>query len=130
MIRVFQGRKPENDFIGGPYEVKNFQMERKIYRKGLYGRIRKGWWYGFLWRNGHRIVTQQGERFAVDRSDWTTLDNISQMYDIIYDEMVNASVAERLETSVFMNKKGEIVDEFYQFGRKVDTKLTHPEYCL
>ncbi len=81
-------------------------------------------------RNGHRIVTQQGERFAVDRSDWTTLDNISQMYDIIYDEMVNASVAERLETSVFMNKKGEIVDEFYQFGRKVDTKLTPTEYCL
>ncbi len=63
-------------------------------------------------------------RFAVDRSDWTTLDNISQMYNIIYDKMVDAGVGEKLDTSVFMNQKGEIVEEFYRLGRKVDTQLT------
>ncbi len=59
-----------------------------------------------------------------------TLVNISQMYDIIYDGMVDDGGAQKLDTSVFMNQKGEIVEEFYQFGRKVDTKLIHPEYCL
>ncbi len=52
------------------------------------------------------------------------------MYDIMYDEMVDTGVAEKLDTSMFMNQKGEIVEEFNGFGRKVDTKLTHPEYCL
>ena len=30
----------------------------------------------------------------------------------------------------FLNQDGEIVEVFNQFGKKVDTKLTHPEYCL
>ncbi len=84
----------------------------------LCGTIGSGWWYGFLRRNGHRIVTQQGEKFAVDRSDWTTLDNIAQMYDIIYDEMMDASVAEKLDTIVFMNEKGEIVEDFIDLEEK------------
>ncbi len=53
-----------------------------------------------------------------------TFDNISQMYEIIFDEMLDAGVLEKLDTSVFMNQKGEIVEEFYRLGRKVDTQLT------
>ncbi len=52
------------------------------------------------------------------------------MYDIIYDKVVGAGFAEKLDTSVSMNQEGEVVEEFYKFGRKVDTKLTHSEYCL
>ncbi len=111
--------------------VTKFQMDCKLCRDNMScGTVGSGWWYVFLRRNGQRIVTQQGEKFAIDRLDWTTLHNISQMYDIMYDEMVDTGVAEKLDTSMFMNQKGEIVEKFNGFGRKVDTKLTHPEYCL
>ncbi len=68
-LLVMEAIELMNSSISGNHlknEMKNFQMERKIYRKDLYGRIQKGWWYGFLQRNGHRIVTQQGEKFAID----------------------------------------------------------------
>ncbi len=58
-------------------------------------------------------------KFAVDQSDWTTLGNISQMHGIIYNEMVDAKIAEKI-----------VIDNCNQFGKKVDTKLTHSEYCL
>ncbi len=81
----------------------------------------------FLRRNGNRVVTQKGKKFAVDRSDWTTLGNMQQMYDVIYNEMVDAKVAEKLNLPVFMNQKGEAVEESKRFGMKVNTKLSHPE---
>ncbi len=43
---------------------------------------------------------------------------------------MDAAIDEKLDRSVSMNQDGEAVEEFYKFGRKVDTKLTHPEYCL
>ncbi len=52
------------------------------------------------------------------------------MYDVIYNEMVDAKVAEELNLPVFMNQKGEAVEASKRFGMKVDTKLTHPKYFL
>ncbi len=52
------------------------------------------------------------------------------MYNIVYDEMVGAKVAMKLETPVFMNRKGDQVDESQRFGKEVDTQLTHPNYVL
>ncbi len=73
-----------------------------------------------LKRIGHQILTQWGEKFAVDRSDWTTLENITQMYCITYNEMVGAKVATKLKTPVFMNWKGDHIDESQQFGKEVE----------
>ncbi len=56
-------------------------------------------------RNGHWIVTQRGEKFAIDRSEWTTLGNIALMYDNIYNGMVGAGVAEKLDRSVFFESR-------------------------
>ncbi len=112
-------------------DVVEFQMARQLGWEAFeYGEIGKGWWRGFLRRNGHRIVTQRGEKFAVDRSNWTTLDNISQMYDIIYDEMIDAKIAKKMEVQIFMDQYGNEVDESHRFGKKVDTEMTHPEYCI
>ena len=49
------------------------------------------------WRYNSYI---QGEKFAVDMSDWTTLKNIEEMYDAIYDEMVVVKVGEKLMTPI------------------------------
>ncbi len=57
------------------------------------GKVTTGWWRRFLRRNEDKLVTKRGEKFALNRSDWTTLPNIRQMYEVIYDEMVDASPA-------------------------------------
>ncbi len=117
-----EGIELMNSFMRGTHfekKLAKFQIDHNLCRDDiLCGTIGSGWWYGFLRRNGYRIVNQQGEKFGVDRSDWTTLDNISQMYDIIYDEMVDAGVAEKLDTSMFMNKKGKLLRSFMNLEEK------------
>ncbi len=65
-------------------------------------------------QNEHRIQCE--EKFAVDRLDWTTLDNISQMYDIIYNEIIDAKIAKKIEDAIFMDRDGKLVDELNCFG--------------
>ena len=87
--------------------VKKFQQSRKLHNKEFdYGKVGSGWQHGFLRRNGDKFVTKRGEKFAVDRSDWTTFKNMEQMYDIIYDEMVAAKVAEKLPQPIYCDREG------------------------
>ena len=61
-------------------DVINFQQTWKLGNDGFkYGKVGKGWWQHFLMRNGNKIVTKMGEKYAADRSDWTILKNIEQM---------------------------------------------------
>ena len=57
-----------------------------------------GYYYGFLKRNGHALVSKRGEKFAANRSDWSTYEDFARIYDGVYDEMVAAGVAKRLES--------------------------------
>jgi hypothetical protein len=54
------------------------------------------------------------------------------MYDVVYDEMVDAGVAKKRETPVFMDKEGNVVSDFdsKRYGRKSDVEITHPNYIL
>ncbi len=57
------------------------------------------------------------------------LDNISQMYNIIYYEMIDAKIAtKKIKGPIFIDHDGEVVDESNCFGKKVDVEITHPEY--
>ena len=62
-------------------------------------------------RNIDKIVTRKGEKFAVERLDWTTLKNIKQMYDIIYDEMVATKVGEKVMTPIYCDNEGNKVEK-------------------
>jgi hypothetical protein len=62
-------------------------------RKGTLG---PGYWAGFMKRHGHLLVTKRGEKYAIDRTEWSKQVYIKQMYDVIYDEMADAGVATRL----------------------------------
>ncbi len=55
-----------------------------------YGGIGVNWWWGFKKQHASRIVSKKGEKFALNRADWTKLSNIKQMYEYIYEEMVDA----------------------------------------
>jgi len=66
-----------------------------------YGYVTHGWWYGFKRRNRHRLVTKRGEKFSSHHANWTKMKNVCQMYDVIYDELVDAGVAINLDVPVF-----------------------------
>ena len=109
-----------------------FQQSRKLGTYGFEkGRVTKGWWRGFLRRHEDKLVTKRGEKFALNRSDWTTLPNIKQMYEVIYDEMVDANVAVALDTPVFTDINGKLEDhETKRFGLAQPIKITKPEWIL
>ena len=39
-----------------------------------------GYWQGFKRRNAHRVVTKKGEKFELDRQNWTTCSNFKMMH--------------------------------------------------
>ena len=133
-ISVKEALKLMNDLIDGTPtadEVAAFQKKRKLGTDSFkYGTVTTGFWAGFLRRNGHRIVSKRGAKFACNRADWTTKDNIAQMYDIIYDAMVDARVAEKLDAPIFLDEGGREVSDEDRFGQLVDTILTKPEYVM
>jgi hypothetical protein len=52
------------------------------------------------------------------------------MYDEVYDAMVLAGVAIKLDAPIWVNQQGFETDEADAFGRKVTHMLMHPEYML
>jgi hypothetical protein len=77
-------------------------------------------------------VTKRDERFASSRADWLKFSYIKQMYNVIYDEFIDAGVAVVLEEKVSMDREGNICEEADRFGEPCDIKckITHPEYIL
>ena len=55
------------------------------------------------------------------------LQQLSEMYDLVYNAMESADVALKLDEPTWMNEKGETVkDESEAFGLKCTHKLIHP----
>ena len=75
-------------------------------------------------------MTKRGERFALNRHDWTMLANIKQMYDVIYNEMVDANIAIELVTHTFTDQYGNTVDEDNRFGLQQNIQIIHPSYIM
>ncbi len=55
---------------------------------------------------------------------------MKQIYDIVYNDKVAEKTAEKIDTAVFINQKGGVVEEYKRLSKKVGMKLTHPEQCL
>ena len=100
-----------NDLIRGTNfaeAVKGFQLARMLGSNDFeHETLTHGWWVEFMQRHGDRLVIKRGERFACSRSDWTKLENIVQMYDVIYDEMVDARIAVPRNTPVYTDREGK-----------------------
>jgi hypothetical protein len=114
--------------------LEKFKAKRyaNIPLEGL-GKVGTGWWNGFIRRHGHRLVTKRGERFATDRANWSKKSYISQMYDVIYDNMVEAHIAIRLPRPISMDEEGNVIDDnntCNAFGLPCDIEILHPDYVL
>jgi hypothetical protein len=96
------------------------------------GRVDVGWWNGFRERFKHVLTTKRGEKFEHFRADWSQEPYIAQMYNVIYDNMVEAGVAIKLDSPVIMDSLGNIVqeDDPNRLGLACDIQVIHPEMIL
>ena len=52
---------------------------------------------------------QARSKAFIEISNWSTFQNYNQMYEHVYNEMVEAGVARKLHVPVWMDEKGEVV---------------------
>lgn len=92
----------------------------------------KKWYHSFLNRYKHKIRRGRCKIQDVCRKSWCTYDHFEAMYDDVYETMVKAGVASKLDEEVYLNKDGDIVEEdsTEKFGRKTTYIMDHPEWCL
>ena len=89
------------------------------------------YWNGFKHRWEHVLTSKRGQKFALDRSNATTFNNMAKMYDDIYESFVECGVAIKLDVPVLMDAMGNTVtDPLCAFGTKCTHKLMHPDMCL
>ena len=84
-------------------------------------------------RHALPLSRAKGTRIAACRLEWTTFENILEMYNLIYAHMVDAGLARSLsiEEQFWVNHCGDRVEtEEEAFGSKIDVDITHPEWIL
>jgi len=64
-------------------------------------------------------------QFDSNRDNWCTYDNFAQMYNNVYEIMVDTSVAVKLDAAAWFNKDGnEVPTEENTFGQQSSYKWT------
>ncbi len=113
-------------------EVQAFQKSR--HRKSTSWCLTNQYWRaGFMKRNAVALSRAKGNRIAACRSEWTTFENIVEMYNLVYDQMVDAGLAKKLspEDQYWTDDHGSRVEtEAEAFGSKIEVEITHPEWIL
>ena len=95
--------------------------------EGLVGR---GYWRKFMKRNRDKIVSKRGQKYELNRQNWTTYSNFVHMYDHCIQEMIEAGVAKELDKPVWMDRYGNVCNEDDAFGCKVFHQLVRPDMCI
>ena len=95
------------------------------------GSIGRRYWQSFLKRNRQKLRSKKGKKYDLDRSNWMTYLNFSDMYDNIESILVHESkIAEYLPEPVWMDKEGNEVSEEKSFGCKVRIQFTRPDLAI
>jgi hypothetical protein len=77
----------------------------KEWEKSIVG---ERWYRNFMNRFAHKIKRSKFKVQDNNRRTYCTLDNFSNMYDAVYENMVEAGVANRLDNEVMFDKEGNI----------------------
>ena len=64
---------------------------------GIEDQIGLKYWSNFKKRNGDKIVTRRGQKFELDRAEWTTYRNFKSIYDSVGGEFEYAKVTVNLK---------------------------------
>ena len=86
-----------NDFISGTQtekDVTDFKNKSCVNNSKDGERLlNRGYFIDFKKRNAHRIVSKRCQKYEMDRDNWTTFRNFSNMCDHVIEEMCDAGVA-------------------------------------
>ena len=136
MARIRQPLTPSkglsliNDLISGTeYEDKLVKWKEK-YTVNSLPTVSRGYWYSFMKRNRDRIVSKRGQKYELDRQNWTTYANFADMYSHCALEMEQAGVAKKLDAPIWMTREGVECDADNAYGCKVTHTIIRPEMCL
>ena len=101
--------KLANDFISGTQTEKDVIDFKNKYcfneSDDDESLLSRSYFKGFKKRNVHRIVSKCGQKYEMDRDNWTTYRNFSNMYDHVIEEMCDAGVADKLNSPVWMDRE-------------------------
>ena len=81
-------------------------------------------------RHKNQIVSRRGAKYELNRQNWTTYANFSNMYNHAIDAMVEAGIAVKLDVPVWMDRNGNVCSEEDAFGCKIHHKLLRPDMCV
>jgi hypothetical protein len=90
------------------------------------------WYLSFLKRHSDKIRRGRCKVQDVNRKSWCTYDHFEAMYADVYETMVKAGVAKRLDEECSFDKSGTIINDASDqvFGRKSKYVMEHPEWVL
>ena len=109
--------KERKDMIGIKYNEENV--------------LGDAWYKGFLKRNNIDLKRAKVTVKDAKRHTWCTYEHFECMYEHVYEQMVAAKVAKKVDTSVMYDVDGNITrNEEEMVGRPTKYVLTHPENIL
>lgn len=95
------------------------------------GTVGRNYWGSFYKRNKDKLATQRAKKFEMNRKNWTKYRFFQQMFDSVYNVMIDAGLAKKLRHPIWMDKEGKpVLDEVDGFGFKIDIDLIHPDCVL
>lgn len=94
------------------------------------GIIGNGYWNAFEVRNGHLICSKSGQKYELDRDEWTTYGNFRQIYEHVYDEIEDAGIDKKLEIPEWQDENSNCCSMENFFGYQVTHELDYPEMCF
>lgn len=106
-------------------------MTLRLWLSAGLGKISRNYYYSFMKRHEEIIDSNKGKRFEALRTKWLRYHNFSHMYDNLEKIMIDARVASRLPSPVYMDSNSNIVKDVAQsYGCKVNVGLNLPQLCI
>jgi hypothetical protein len=89
------------------------------------------WYVNFLKRHDEELKRGKCRIQDNKRRTWCTIENFLNMYECIYESMVECGVAVKLDEEKMFDKNGNITEDPEEmYGRPSRYHLIHPERCL
>ena len=82
-----------NSLISGTKIQQDLMEWKRTNTPNSTGTVGRGYWRKFMKRNKSKIVGKRGQKYKLNRQNWTTYNNFVQMYKHIIDEMMDAGLA-------------------------------------
>ena len=102
MARIRQCLNPSkglalvNSIIEGTKVQDNLKKWKQKNTPNSTGTVGQGYWRSFLKRYKNQIVSKRGQKYELNRQNWTTYANFSNMYNHAIDAMVDAGLVIKL----------------------------------